>query len=264
MGEGKSLKWLLWSVGSLFLFGSEQSMEAIERSEKEFLNQLVTLRESEIAKEKKHKRHFASIAGFMKNGASAIDDDSRNGTSLHTPRLYENRYDARLYISLKNIEESPRNFTYDAKSYISLKQVILPTAENYAKSYLSLKSLENPVRHRVEIKIDKHSQTMYVLVDGIELYRWKVSTARRGYITPGGRYRPYSLERMHYSRKYHNSPMPWSIFFKGGYAIHGTYSIRQLGRPASHGCVRLHPKNAKTLYSIIRKHGMRNTRITID
>ena len=87
--------------------------------------------------------------------------------------------------------------------------------------------------------------------------RWKVSTARDGYYTPRGTWRPFLLKRMHYSRKYDNSPMPNSIFFLGGYAIHATYYVKQLGRPASHGCIRLHPQNAAKLYALVQKHGMK-------
>jgi lipoprotein-anchoring transpeptidase ErfK/SrfK len=68
---------------------------------------------------------------------------------------------------------------------------------------------------------------------------------------------------MHYSKKYDNAPMPHSIFFKGGYAIHGTYDVRKLGRPASHGCVRLHPDDAAVLYEIVEYYGMENTVIRI-
>jgi lipoprotein-anchoring transpeptidase ErfK/SrfK len=57
--------------------------------------------------------------------------------------------------------------------------------------------------------------------------------------------------------------MPHSIFFHGGYAIHGSYETRYLGRPASHGCVRLHPSNAAALYSLVRKHGSGKTVIKI-
>lgn len=112
-------------------------------------------------------------------------------------------------------------------------------------------------------KIDLSSQRMNVYVNGAAKYTWPVSTARRGYRTPVGTYRPQSLQRMHYSKKYHNSPMPHSIFFRGGYAIHGTGAVKSLGRPASHGCVRLHPDNAATLYSLVQNHGPRNTRIVI-
>ena len=107
----------------------------------------------------------------------------------------------------------------------------------------------------VTVRIDNSSQRMRVYVDGGLAYAWPVSTARRGYRTPPGSYRVQRMERMWYSRKYHMSPMPYSLFFRGGYAIHGSYAIRQLGGPASHGCVRLHPANARALFSLVRSYG---------
>jgi lipoprotein-anchoring transpeptidase ErfK/SrfK len=116
----------------------------------------------------------------------------------------------------------------------------------------------------VSVSIDISSQTMRVSVDGDHYATWKVSTGRPGYRTPRGNFRPYVLKRMHYSSKYENSPMPHSVFFRGGYAIHGTNYVKRLGRPASHGCIRLAPGNAATLYRLIRQHGMKATRISIN
>jgi hypothetical protein len=113
------------------------------------------------------------------------------------------------------------------------------------------------------ILIDLSEQTMTVKVDGRSTYRWLVSTARRGYRTPIGRFHPIRLERVWYSSKYDSAPMPYSIFFYGGYAIHGTWEIRRLGRPVSHGCVRLHPDNARILFGLVRSYGRRSTVITI-
>ena len=96
---------------------------------------------------------------------------------------------------------------------------------------------------------------MTVVVDGAAVHSWPVSTARRGYETPAGSYSVQRMERMWYSRKYDNAPMPHALFFEGGLAIHATSAIRQLGRPASHGCVRLSPKNAQTLFELVRQHG---------
>lgn len=111
-------------------------------------------------------------------------------------------------------------------------------------------------------KVDVSEQLMRVYVNGKRFYTWRVSTGRGRYHTPRGSYRPTFLKRMHYSSKYNNSPMPWSIFFKGGYAIHGTNYIKSLGRPASHGCIRLHPAAARELYNLVkRNHG--RTRIVI-
>lgn len=112
-------------------------------------------------------------------------------------------------------------------------------------------------------KIDVSEQRMKVYVDGRVRYTWKVSTGRGRYRTPRGKFGPTRMHTMWHSRKYHWAPMPHSIFFYRGYAIHGTTDIKRLGRPASHGCVRLHPDNARRLFSLVKRHGTRNTRIQI-
>jgi len=110
-------------------------------------------------------------------------------------------------------------------------------------------------RAAVNIEVDLASQTMHVMSGNGQSYDWPVSTARQGFVTPRGRYGVQSLQAMHYSRKYHDSPMPHSIFFKGGYAIHGTYETGSLGAAASHGCVRLSPDHAAELYGMVRAEG---------
>lgn len=115
----------------------------------------------------------------------------------------------------------------------------------------------------VVARIDISEQTMTVTKYGRVIHRWKVSTARRGYVTPRGTYRPTRMHTMWYSRKYDMSPMPHSIFFHGGYAIHGTPYVKNLGRPASHGCVRLHPDNARRLFSLVKNVGPGNVRIVV-
>jgi lipoprotein-anchoring transpeptidase ErfK/SrfK len=111
--------------------------------------------------------------------------------------------------------------------------------------------IATPAAAETNITISKSHQLMQVDSDQ-GTYQWPVSTARKGYSTPTGTFHPYSLQPMHYSKKYDNAPMPHSIFFSGGYAIHATPHIGNLGRPASHGCVRLHPANAATLYQIVK------------
>jgi lipoprotein-anchoring transpeptidase ErfK/SrfK len=107
------------------------------------------------------------------------------------------------------------------------------------------------------------SQRMYVSVDGRPWRSWPVSTARPGYRTPTGTYKPHTLAVWHRSTIYSGSPMPHSIFFKGGYAIHGSYETKYLGRPASHGCIRLHPSAAAELFALVRQRGSSNTTIRI-
>ena len=130
-----------------------------------------------------------------------------------------------------------------------------------ALAFLSVFLLQARAEAAVVAKVDISSQTMNVYVNGVLAHSWPVSTARRGYFTPTGVYRPQSLKAMHYSKKYHNSPMPHSIFFRGGFAIHGTGAVGQLGRPASHGCIRLSPSNAAQLFNLVRQGG--STKIVI-
>ena len=115
----------------------------------------------------------------------------------------------------------------------------------------------------VVVTIDKSSQRMSVAVNGATQYTWPVSTGRAPFGTPNGTFTPQMMARSWFSRKYYNSPMPHSIFYYKGYAIHGTTHISRLGGPASHGCVRLHPKNAATLFALVQSHGTGNTKIVV-
>src|SRR5579864_3665263 len=116
----------------------------------------------------------------------------------------------------------------------------------------------------VLISVDKGSQQMTVSVDGSPRYHFTVSTGRPGLGTPSGTFHPERMEPTWFSKEYYNSPMPHSIFFHGGFAIHGSYEINQLGGPASHGCIRLHPDNAATLYALVQQQGMEATTIVVS
>jgi hypothetical protein len=116
----------------------------------------------------------------------------------------------------------------------------------------------------VLINVDKSSQQMTVAVDGAPRYRFTVSTGRPGLGTPSGTFRPERMELTWFSKKYYNSPMPHAIFFHGGFAIHGSYEISQLGGPASHGCIRLHPDDAASLYALVEQQGMEATTIVVS
>jgi lipoprotein-anchoring transpeptidase ErfK/SrfK len=119
-------------------------------------------------------------------------------------------------------------------------------------------------RADVVVHIDKYSQRMDVSIDGVPRYSWPVSTGRSGYGTPSGVFHPQIMARRWFSRKYYNSPMPHSIFFYHGFAIHGTYELSRHGGPVSHGCVRLHPQHAAALFSLIDRDGRSNTRTVIN
>jgi hypothetical protein len=115
------------------------------------------------------------------------------------------------------------------------------------------------------ISIDKSKQRMTVSLDGVETFDWPVSTGRAGYSTPSGNYTATSMNEIWYSRQWDNAPMPHSVFFmKDGHAIHGSNDVKNLGKPASHGCVRISPENATTLYALVGKSGLENTHVVLS
>ena len=123
----------------------------------------------------------------------------------------------------------------------------------------------NPAGSSILVTIDKATQKMTVLVDGVQKYDWPVSTGRRGYSTPSGTYTATSMNEIWHSKEWDNAPMPHAVFFmKDGHAIHGSYDVKHLGKPASHGCVRLSPQNAAILYDLVRANGLSNTQVVLS
>lgn len=115
----------------------------------------------------------------------------------------------------------------------------------------------------ISIVVDISEQKMFVSIDGEPSHEFDVSTGRKGYKTPTGRYGVERMYRKYRSIKYDGAPMPYSIFFHRGYAIHGTTDLKRLGRVASHGCVRLHPDNARLLFDLVKDAGAANTTIRV-
>ena len=112
-------------------------------------------------------------------------------------------------------------------------------------------------------EVSLSSQTMSVYLDAKLSYTFSVSTGRAGYTTPTGSWQAQWLSPRHRSSKYNNAPMPWSVFFYKGYAVHGTNELDALGQPASHGCIRLATEEAKIFFDLVKEYGMPNTLIAV-
>ena len=112
-------------------------------------------------------------------------------------------------------------------------------------------------------EIDLSAQRLTVVYNGEALATWKISTGRAGFRTPTGTFRPQRMYRDYFSRQYDGAPMPNAVFYDRGYAIHGSYEVSSLGRPASHGCVRLAPANAEKLFDMILAVGAENVAISV-
>src|SRR5580704_12230939 len=145
---------------------------------------------------------------------------------------------------------------------ISRLVIALPAAL-LALAFAAL-AVAGPARADILIAVDKSAQRMTVTVDGTALYVWPVSTGAPGYDTPSGEFKPFRMEAEHFSREWDDAPMPHSIFFtQQGHAIHGSGHVKAIGTPASHGCVRLEPKNAAVLFALVKQQKMANTRVVL-
>jgi hypothetical protein len=140
-------------------------------------------------------------------------------------------------------------------------RLVRPFAVAFTAGLFALLTL--PASAKLLIEIDKSAQRMTVSQDGGHLFTWPVSTGISRYDTPGGSYTPFRMERDHFSREWDDAPMPNSIFFtRQGHAIHGT-SHTSIGRPASHGCVRLSVANSRVLFDLVKREGLNNTRVVL-
>ena len=170
---------------------------------------------------------------------------------------------------VKPAATAPEGFVFQATLRPSIDAIEPASVTKLPVKRIKLASAPSPKRNlipgpKIVAKVDLSDQRMRVYVNGRERHSWKVSTGRRGYITPKGSFTPYRMHKMWHSRKYNNSPMPYAVFFHKGWAVHGTKAISRLGRPASHGCVRLHPKNAKKFYDLIKASGgMKSAKVVI-
>jgi lipoprotein-anchoring transpeptidase ErfK/SrfK len=155
---------------------------------------------------------------------------------------------------------SKRNMTRrKCPPMISMRSIRLALC--FAVAFVGMVSAANAA---VLITIDKSAQRMTVAVDGAVRWTWPVSTGSRGYDTPTGSYTAFRMEKDHFSREWDDAPMPHSIFFtKRGHAIHGSYETKRLGRPVSHGCVRLSPGNAAKLYALVQSEGVSNATVVV-
>lgn len=162
---------------------------------------------------------------------------------------------------MSSLHRNIRSHLVSAKRALlgALAALALTTAGAQAAS-----SVSADPKQKVEIVIDKSTQRMTVSVGGEKRHVFTVSTGRAGYATPSGTFRPTHMVPMAISVKYGNTPMPNAIFFtRVGHAIHATTDVKNLGRVASHGCIRLSPADAKTVYDLVKEKGLANTTIKI-
>lgn len=128
--------------------------------------------------------------------------------------------------------------------------------------------ISNAKAQLAAVRIRVNLSTQRLTVEGSEVNKtFKISSGLAPkYATPGSGkcFAPDFIEAMHYSSLYNKAPMPNSVFFNGNIAIHGTEAEWLLGKPASHGCIRLSKANAKTLYDVVKANGKSKASICVE
>ncbi len=150
-----------------------------------------------------------------------------------------------------------------AVSAPTLAPALTPTASPVVDATVE-PSKPTPPPVTLVAKIDLTTQRLTVTENGKAKYTWPISSGAAGFETPTGNFKPQWSAKLWHSRKYDMAPMPHAVFFNGGIATHATQSIGMLGRPASHGCIRLSPTNAAIFYGLVQRHSMAQTRIHVS
>jgi len=125
----------------------------------------------------------------------------------------------------------------------------------------------------VYAEIDKSKQVLYLYIMGELKDTFKVSTGKgKKYETPEMSRHPEGPVLTKYtSKKFPGGNymglgnMPYAVFISNGYAIHGTTpgNFSKLGNRASHGCIRLHPDNAKVFNALVKTVGLKQTWVSV-
>ena len=96
---------------------------------------------------------------------------------------------------------------------------------------------EDPPSSEKRVEINKTEQMLRAYEGDQLVFETRISTGRRGFETPKGSYHAGVKHRYHYSKRYHNAPMPFSVQVNGHIFIHGFTEVPMW--PASHGCIRV-------------------------
>lgn len=148
--------------------------------------------------------------------------------------------------------------------YVARTLAMLMLTAVFAPSFSAAEQIfESAPSSEIIVEVSLSSQTMKVYQSGVATHKWLVSTARKGKVTPKGAWTAKWLSKNHKSSRYNNAPMPYSIFYSGNFAVHGTDQVDRLGSPASAGCIRLHPQNAAVLFALVDAVGLKNTTISV-
>jgi murein L,D-transpeptidase YcbB/YkuD len=131
----------------------------------------------------------------------------------------------------------------------------------------------------LSLVVNAPANRLYVYRDGVKIRTYKVSIGKRGFETPPGQYR---VDHVVWNPWWHPPASSWArdakvtppgpdnpmgrakLFFGNLLYIHGTPHERQLGEPASHGCVRMANADVMELARLVHEYGAPATATQIE
>jgi len=122
---------------------------------------------------------------------------------------------------------------------------------------------QSPSAQTLSVYLDQKLLHIYRVSTGIEIPVITTSGQPSDRVTPTGRFRIYYRSIDYVSNTWTNAKMPYAQFFSNGAAIHATSHYTYIGQRDSGGCVRLHPNNAKVLWDLVDKYGVKNTWVIV-
>ena len=105
------------------------------------------------------------------------------------------------------------------------------------------------------IHVDLSEQTLVAYEGDKPVYATVISSGKEGYQPPTGL---FEVEQKYISTTmnatdpidgfYEVEEVPWTLYYHGGYALHGAYWHTDFGKVRSHGCTNIAPVDARWLY----------------
>lgn len=202
-----------------------------------------------------------SLSGFAQDMSLEIPNSEMLSVEQSSGLDELNPYDADIDEQLKAMDEA-----YELETGLS--------------SHLDTSDLKNKagcrrISCKVYLEVSVATQVGNIYVDGVLKHSVKVSTGTTAHPTPTSGYLDNHPNGRVYdkytSRKFPGGDynglgnMPYAVFIKGGFAVHGTARSNwpKLGTRASHGCIRMHPDNALIFNRLVRSVGVAQSWIRV-
>ena len=219
-----------------------------------------------------HTKNFFDETGFAPGKDSIKDLLVKMDTQWKRESAFMHRYDS-LKKKIKNAPGfSPEEKEIIAENIKAVDSFLFSKRDTTLKDSTAVSTCKEK-ECLVYAEVDKSKQKLYLWIMGELKDSFLVSTGKgKKHETPVMSLHPDGPVLTKYSSKKFPGGsylglgnMPYAVFIRDGYAVHGTTTgnFAKLGTKASHGCIRLHPDNAKVFNALVKSVGIGQTWISV-